>query len=150
MIDQTILGAAAATHRLLRGVVRDSVEDNRFVVRVEGAGEEWLVIADLLVTGGPSLALGHGDTVLCWIDAEDRDRGVILGRIGAPAQPVDPESVPKIADVLVLEAKQSLTLRVGDGSITIRDDGKILIKGKDLVSHAQRANRIKGGSVSIN
>ena len=29
-------------------------------------------------------------------------------------------------------------------------DGKILIKGKDLVSHAQRTNRIKGGSVAIN
>jgi len=41
-------------------------------------------------------------------------------------------------------------LRVGDGSITIREDGKVLIKGKDLVSHAQRMNRIKGGAVSIN
>jgi hypothetical protein len=56
----------------------------------------------------------------------------------------------EIPDTLVLEAKSSLTLRVGDGSITIRADGKILIKGKDLVSYATRVNRIKGGSVSIN
>jgi hypothetical protein len=55
-----------------------------------------------------------------------------------------------VPDDLVLEAKETVTLRCGDGSITIRADGKILIKGKDLVSHAQRANRIKGGSVSIN
>jgi hypothetical protein len=53
-------------------------------------------------------------------------------------------------DELVLEAKQSLTLRVGAGSITIREDGKILIKGTDLVSHARRTNRIRGGAVSIN
>jgi hypothetical protein len=147
MIDQTILGAVSAAGRLLRGVVRDHVEDNRFVVRVAGGSEEWLIIADLLVTGGVPLVLAHGDIVLCWIDSDDRDRGVILGRVGASAQP-EPE--PMIADVLVLEAKQSLTLRVGDGSITIREDGKILIKGKDLVSHAERLNRIKGGSVSIN
>ena len=62
---------------------------------------------------------------------------------------VPPEREP-IPEVLVLEAKSSITLRVGEGSITIREDGKILIKGKDLVSHAQRMNRIKGGAVSIN
>ena len=52
-------------------------------------------------------------------------------------------------DVL-LEAKENLTLRVGAGSITLRKDGKILIRGKDLVSRADRMNRIKGGAVSIN
>jgi hypothetical protein len=51
---------------------------------------------------------------------------------------------------LVLEATREMTLRVGDGSITIRKDGKILIKGTDLVSHAKRMNRVKGGAVSIN
>lgn len=55
-----------------------------------------------------------------------------------------------LPDELVIEARKNLTLRVGEGSITIRADGKILIKGKDLVSHAQRTNRIKGGSVAIN
>ena len=64
----------------------------------------------------------------------------MLGRIGR----VDPQKE------VVIQARESLTLRVGDGSITIRADGKILIKGKDLVSHAQRANRIRGGSVAIN
>lgn len=148
MIEQPILGAVSAAGRLLRGVVRDNIEDNRLVVRVEGANEEWLIIADLLVTGGAPLVLTPGDSVLCWIDTHDRDRGVILGRVGPASQPAEPE--PKVADVLVLEAKQALTLRVGDGSITIREDGKILIKGTDLVSHARRMNRIKGGAVSIN
>ncbi|HKM56274.1 MAG TPA: hypothetical protein VJY33_22910, partial [Isosphaeraceae bacterium] len=53
-------------------------------------------------------------------------------------------------DELIFEAKQSLTLKCGEGSITLRGDGKILIKGKDLVSRAQRMNRIKGGAVAIN
>jgi len=80
---------------------------------------------------------------------------VILGRIGpSHAAPGETRTGSATHDEtpaeLVLEAKHSLTLRVGDGSITIREDGKILIKGKDLVSHAQRLNRIKGGAVQIN
>jgi hypothetical protein len=88
-----------------------------------------------------------GDDVFVWLPASTDDRGIILGAIRAGAPVV---AVAETPDELVVEAKSSMVLRVGDGSITIHDDGKILIKGKDLVSHAQRVNRIKGGSVSIN
>ena len=106
----------------------------------------------LTVAEGAELVLAPGDMVLYLDSRPAGSRGVILGRIGpSHAPPVSaPEQDTGVADELVLEAKSSLTLRVGDGSITIRADGKILIKGKDLVSHAQRVNRIKGGSVSIN
>jgi hypothetical protein len=105
------------------------------------------------------MTLRLNDPVLCWIENDDRKRGVILGCLGAgnaspPAEVTASEARPTIptavSDTLTIEAKHSLTLRVGDGSITIREDGKILIKGKDLVSHATRMNRIKGGSVQIN
>ena len=90
--------------------------------------------------------------VLVWLMPEVTDRGVILGRIGqSHASPDEPcngnENMP---EELVIEAKKNLTLKCGEGSIAIREDGQILIKGKDLVSHAKRMNRIKGGSVSIN
>ncbi len=88
-----------------------------------------------------------GDVVLAWIPGNQEDRGIVLGRVQTGSFPRSREDV---SDELVLEAKHSLTLRVGAGSITIREDGKILIKGKDLVSHAQRLNRIKGGAVQIN
>ena len=102
---------------------------------------------DILSTGAPStLLLAPGDRVLLWVGPNET-RGVIIGRIGPSSGTPAPEEAPA---TVLLEAKQSLTLRVGDGSITIREDGKILIKGKDLVSHAQRLNRIKGGSVAIN
>lgn len=106
-----------------------------------------MVTCDLLegVAVGP--VIEEGDAVLVWLPRGAADRGVVLGRICTA-----PRSTPgtDTADELVLEAKSCITLKCGDGSITIRDDGKILIKGKDLVSHAKRANRIKGGSVTIN
>ncbi len=75
-------------------------------------------------------------------------RAIVLGRLDHAISRSDASS--SIPDEIVLEAKKGLVLRVGEGSITIRSDGKILIKGKDLVSHAKRTNRIKGGAVSLN
>jgi hypothetical protein len=104
--------------------------------------------ADLLATtAGAPLQLATGDEVLVWVPAAAAG-AVILGRVGRSHLATPASSEPP--ETLTIEATRSLTLRVGDGSITIGDDGKILIKGKDLVSHAQRMNRIKGGAVAIN
>jgi hypothetical protein len=133
--------------RLCRGAILDVV-DSSFVVCLDGLDGE-TVMCELLTTDDRiPISLLRGDSVLTWISPQD-PRGVILGRIGAPAAPAEPEpSGPP--DELVIEARQSLTLRVGDGSITIREDGRILIKGRELVSHAKGMNRILGGSVAIN
>ena len=87
-----------------------------------------------------------GSEVLIWTDVA-AGRGVVLGSLVRAQVEDDSRPVP---DELLIEARESLILRVGDGSITIRADGKILIKGKDLVSHAQNVNRVKGGAVAIN
>lgn len=136
---ETMLSAALAANLRQATVLRLEGID---AVIVDGEdGEEW--VCEVLDTGAnPPLRLAAADRVLLWRPDPAAARGVILGRIGL--------SHAEMVDVLVLESKHSLTLRVGDGSITIREDGKILIKGKDLVSHAQRMNRIKGGAVSIN
>jgi hypothetical protein len=127
------------------------------VARSDGDPRQWA--CEMIEQGTDRCsALAPGDVVLAWLPPASDARGVIIGRIvlqptvGAdPTEAASPAAtVVATPDTLVLEAKHSLTLRVGDGSITIREDGKILIKGKDLVSHAQRMNRIKGGAVSIN
>ena len=100
----------------------------------------------LHATDGSSLTLVEGDTVLVW-QQDPTSTAVIMGRVGPQRERAPAADVP---DELVIEARENLTLKCGDGSITIRADGKILIKGRDLVSHAQRTNRIKGGSVAIN
>ncbi len=155
--DQELAGSS-----LTRGQIEDVSPAGLVFVEMP-AGE--VVECDVLVAvDGAKLSLSRGDEVLVW--TPPTGRGVILGRIGGrdaesreTATRVSPraehtrsDSVPPPSppDTLVIEATESLTLRVGDGSITIRADGKILIKGKDLVSHAKNVNRIKGGAVAIN
>jgi hypothetical protein len=131
------------TEQLRRGIVKRI--DGDVIVEVEGEDRTHEVTCDILRTSEASpLLLAPRDVVVCWCTGPLSDRGVILGRIGPS------HAVAHTPDTLLIEAKEELTLRVGEGSITIRADGKILIKGKDLVSHAQRVNRIRGGSVAIN
>jgi hypothetical protein len=117
------------------------------IVIVDAQDESSPFAAEPLHTAdGTSLTLIEGDMVLVWRH-DSTSPAVVLGRIGPQRERVPAADIP---DELVIEARENLTLKCGDGSITIRADGKILIKGKDLVSHAQRTNRIKGGSVAIN
>ena len=136
------LGAAWQSACLQQSYVLRVEPYGTIVVSGERDGDE--VLCELLETGRVlPLTLAPRDKVLFWQPDGNANRGIVLGRIGLGHASETPAS-------LLLEASDELTLRVGDGSITIRADGKILIKGKDLVSHAQRTNRIKGGSVAIN
>jgi hypothetical protein len=49
-----------------------------------------------------------------------------------------------------LTADQEILLECGQGSIRLRKDGKIIIKGLQIVSRSKGANKIKGAAVSIN
>ena len=51
---------------------------------------------------------------------------------------------------VVVEGSEEIVLRCGEASITMRRDGKIVIKGTHLLSRSRWTNRIKGGSVQIN
>ncbi|HET6763123.1 MAG TPA: hypothetical protein VFH27_05605 [Longimicrobiaceae bacterium] len=145
VVDQPMQFASALT----RGSIAAVHDAYHFVVHVRQASGERLVDADLVVASNAAPDLRLGDCVLCCVDSDDPDRVLVLGRIGSGAAPLelDPSGSP---DELVIEARKSLTLRVGDGSITIREDGRILIKGRELVSHAKGMNRIRGGAVTIN
>jgi hypothetical protein len=137
----TLLAAGAAALRQAT-VVRVEGDGTVVVTPAGPDGEE--VLCGVLETGAlVPLLLAARDEVLVWQPEPHVPRGVLLGRVGISHADDRP-------DELVIEAGKTLTLRVGDGSITLRADGKIQIKGKDLVSHAQRLNRIKGGAVSIN
>lgn len=146
-LPSTVAGLGSSTGLIQRGQVNLVLNDGAVVVCI-GSGSEQVVCDVLYSSSGP---LCPGDPVLVWDGGSREDTPVVLGLIGpsrASATILEPQR--EVPDELVLEATKGLTLKCGEGSITIRADGKILIRGKDLVSHAQRMNRIKGGSVSIN
>ena len=79
---------------------------------------------------------------------------IVIGRIQHPEEIVAPEMQPVIVekdgDRLLLKAKDEITLKCGKASITLTRAGKIIIRGKYLLSRSSGVNRIKGGSVQIN
>jgi hypothetical protein len=81
-------------------------------------------------------------------------RAVIVGVLIGPAdtEPLADPSVDLIIERrrIVFAANTELVLRCGDGSITLAADGKVSIRGMDVVSSATRTQRIRGGAVRIN
>ena len=51
---------------------------------------------------------------------------------------------------VIIEAENEVILRCGKGSIQIRKDGRIIIKGTDVLSRSSGRQRVRGASVSIN
>lgn len=100
----------------------------------------------LIVLDGDSL----GAEVALAFEDGDPDRPLILGRIVAPGQP---RARPKVVEKngrTVIDAKAGIELRCGKASIMMYPDGRITIRGTELVSHASAGNRIRGGSISLN
>ena len=143
MIDPAVVTMMAGEAMLTPARITALYDDGR--VRVDARDGR---TCQVLCASGTPYLLAPGDAVFVWLPNEPTGEGIVLGRIG-PSRAGSPSPDEPPAE-LVLEARSTLTLRVGDGSIEIRADGKILIKGSDLVSHATRVNRIKGGAVAIN
>jgi len=73
---------------------------------------------------------------------------VLESSLPAPArQPVEAHVDGKR---VVIEGKDEIVLQCGQASITLRRNGKVVIKGTYVESHASGTQRIKGGSVQIN
>jgi hypothetical protein len=51
---------------------------------------------------------------------------------------------------VVIEGDDEIVLRCGQASITLRRNGKVVVRGTYLETRATGTNRIKGGSVQIN
>jgi len=120
-----------------------------------GDGIEWL--CDALVTGEATPVYAADDVVLA-MPPSDGVRGLVLGRIGrasaadeAPSVDVPPGVVGSTRERrVVIEADEEILLRVGESSIRITRDGKVVIRGQHVLTRAKGTNRIKGGSVAIN
>jgi hypothetical protein len=53
-------------------------------------------------------------------------------------------------DIKVIQGKDELVLQCGKASITLRRNGKIILKGTYIETHSEGVNRIKGCSIQFN
>lgn len=97
-----------------------------------------------------------GREVLLLHEAGDPEHPIVLAWMAEPgvAMTVTPAESARVARVdgkrVVIEAAEEILLQCGRGSILIREDGAIVIKGTNLLSRSSGINKIKGGAVRIN
>lgn len=128
---------------LLRAMVKQITEAGDVLVEIPDEPTRPL-LCDVMF-GGVPLVLSVDDVVILWTPSAANERGIILGRVGRYAAPG-----AATKKQLSLEASESLSLKCGASSLELRSDGRVLLKGKDIVSRAERTQRIKGGTVAIN
>jgi hypothetical protein len=97
-----------------------------------------------------------GSTVVVLFDHNDVRRPIVIGVVQEPRRDDaihtegDEVVVQQDDERLVLRAEREITLRCGDASITLTRAGKVIIKGRYVVSRSSGCNKIKGAAVEIN
>jgi Domain of unknown function (DUF6484) len=96
-----------------------------------------------------------GRAVVALFENGDPARPIIMGVLhvgGEPAGRVEVSTAGVLQDEgrVVLAADRELVLRCGDATITLTRAGKVIIKGRYIVSRSTGHNRIKGATVDIN
>ncbi len=134
MHDGTFLG--------LQGVHRAEIigfgPDSRAQVLIPALGETPLLAQSLVPI--PAEAVGR----LAAVTMMDY-QPLILGLI----KPLVPE-VEADGEKLVLEARREMILRCGKASITMTADGRVTIRGTQVLSRSDGPNRVQGASVQLN
>jgi hypothetical protein len=152
-----LLNRPATSPEQLRGVVVGDLlgvrEDTRialvsFAQQIGSAAVPARSVVDLH-------AAHIGRPVVLMFEDADPTRPIVVGVLQGEHQ-VPEGAAPGQVEVesdgerVIVSAKNELVLRCGKASITLTRDGKVLLRGTALSTHASGVNRIKGGSVQIN
>lgn len=78
--------------------------------------------------------------------------GLVRERVSTKAVTARPGTleVGMDGETLKLTAERDIVLKCGAASITLRKDGKIEVKGTNVLSASRGPNRIKGASIALN
>lgn len=80
----------------------------------------------------------------------DPSRPLIVGRIVEPARRSSAPQVVRDGESVLIVGNERIELRCGKARIVMEKDGRILIRGTYVTSHASATNRVRGGSVNLN
>jgi Domain of unknown function (DUF6484) len=98
-----------------------------------------------------------GSMVVVVFEDSDRRRPIVIGALqerqaatDGPSAPAQVAAVRADGERLILSAEREIVLRCGDATISLTRAGKVVIKGKYIISRSTGYNRIKGAAVDIN
>jgi len=96
-----------------------------------------------------------GKRIVLMFEEADPARPIVIGVLQSDHDlslpPVSGQvEVESDGERVIVSAKNELVLRCGKASITLTKEGRLLLRGTHLSTHASGVNRIKGGSVQIN
>jgi hypothetical protein len=109
---------------------------------------------DVRITG----AIAENAPVLLAFENGDPKLPIIVGFVrntlgGRPEMQVNPECPPVLSfsgRAVTFEAVDQIVLRCGKSSVTLRSDGKVIVKGSEIFNRSSGAHKIKSGTVKIN
>ena len=127
-------------------------------VALEPGGEVVQAESTVALSGAALRALiEQRARVLVTFVGGDQARPVVIGVLQALPETIEvelPLSVPDHAHVdgrrVTLTGRDELELSCGQASITLRRNGRLVIRGTAVESSSSGVNRIKGGTVRIN
>jgi hypothetical protein len=100
--------------------------------------------------------------VVLLFDGGDPRSPIIVGFVVPAVPAAEPRALveapgpgmPDVAEVdgkrVCIQGMDEVVLRCGEASITLRRNGRLVIKGAYVETHSKGTNRIKGGTVQIN
>ena len=102
-----------------------------------------------------------GSQVLLNFENDDLSCPIIVGLLQQTPVDKDHDGAPEldrkaISDVMIdgeklfLDAKKEIEIRCGKSALILKADGKVIIKGEQIISRARKVNKIKGAAVKIN
>ena len=89
---------------------------------------------------------------------DDPDQPIVVALLADPVEELiclspeqaRPEELKVDGQTLVIQADREIVLKCGQSSLLLRRDGKIVLKGVEIVSRARKSNKIKGAYVEVN
>ena len=99
--------------------------------------------------------------VLIVFEEERSDRPVVIGLVSdTPVRASQADEDERVAtrnleatvdgQRVVVTAEEEIVLRCGEASVTLRRNGRVVVRGTYIETRSKGVNRIKGGSVQIN
>jgi hypothetical protein len=113
-----------------------------------------------LVPSAVEHAVAMNAEVLLLLEDDRPDLPIVVGLLTSRASLATPEDGDAVApgrleaivdgQRVVVEAHDEIVLRCGEASVTLRRNGRVVVRGTYVETRSKGVNRIKGGSVQIN